>query len=120
MPTSSPLTPPSAHAIANTVWFTRSTSTPICSAASRSCAVARTAQPSRVKRRKPYNSAAAAIPMPAISRSSEPSVAPAIRTCQSGSGVGTARGSAPNASCASWSRMKLMPIVASSGAMRAA
>jgi hypothetical protein len=37
-----------------------------------------------------------------------------------GNEPGTARGSGPNTICASWSSTKLMPIVASKGAMRAA
>ncbi|MCY1506235.1 hypothetical protein D9M68_404770 [compost metagenome] len=120
MPTSRPESPPSAAAMANTVWFTRFTSTPICCAASRSCAVARTAQPSFVKRRKPNSTAALAMPMPAISRSSAPMVPVPICRRQSGSCVGSARGSGLNTSCTRMSSTKLMPMVASSGAMRAA
>ena len=64
--------------MANTVRFTASVSTPICRAASRSCAVARTAQPSLVNRRKPNSTAALVTPIAAISRSSAPIVPPPI------------------------------------------
>ncbi len=105
--------------MAKTVLFTRSVSTPICRAASRSCAVARTAQPSLVKRRKPNSTAALTMPMAAISRSSAPMVPPPTAMRQSGRRLGSARGSGEKTSCSSWSSTKLMPMVASSGAMRA-
>src|SRR5579883_827920 len=50
MPTSRPDTAPRPEAIANTVRFTASTSTPICCAASRSCADARDHQVERADR----------------------------------------------------------------------
>ena len=68
--------PPSAEAMAKVMRLTALTSTPICCAASRSCAVARKAQPHLVKRRKLYSTSAVPIPMPAISRSIAPIVTP--------------------------------------------
>ena len=119
MPTSMPLSPPSAEAMANTVRFTASVSTPICRAASRSSAVARTAQPSLENRRKPNSTAALAMPMAAISRSSAPMLPWPSWMRQFGSGLGSARGSGEKIRFSPWSSTKLMPMVASIGAIRA-
>ena len=119
IPTSSPDSPPSAEAMANTARFTASVSTPICRAASRSCAVARTAQPSLVKRRKPHSTPPLSSPTPAISRSSAPMVPAPACTRHDGREDGSARGSGVNRICSAWSSISPMPMVASNGAMRA-
>jgi hypothetical protein len=118
MPTSMPDRPPSAAAMPNTAWFTRLTSTPICIAASRSWAVARTAQPSFVQRRKTNSSSALEMPTPAISRSSGPMVPVPTWKRMSGNWLGSARGFGEKISITIWSSTKLMPMVASNGAMR--
>ena len=59
-----------------------------------------------------------ATPTPAIRRSSAPMVPPPIVSRQSDNWLGNGRGVGENAIITSWSSTKLMPIVASSGAMR--
>ena len=58
------------------------------------------------------------MPTPAISRSSGPIVPPPTWKRTSGNWLGSARGLGEKVSITSWSSTKLMPIVASSGAMR--
>ena len=99
--------------------FTASVSTPICRAASLSCAVARTAQPSRENRRNPNSTAALTSPVAAIRISSAPIVPRPNVNRQSGNGFGSARGSGEKISCNPWSSTNEIPIVASSGAIRA-
>ena len=103
--------------MANTVRLTALTSTPICCAASRSCAVARTAQPSLVKRRKTNSSARAGEADPGDHQVERADRAAADLEAVIQQRLGTARGSGEKSSCTSWSSTKLMPMVASSGAM---
>ena len=105
--------------MANTVWLTRLTSTPICM---RGVAVLRRGahRPAELACSAGRRTAAArcVMPMPAISRSSGPIVPLPIWKRISGNWLGSARGSGEKVSITSWSSTKLMPIVASSGAMR--